>query len=99
MISRKDFPQKSSIVLDGDSIISILSNRPVLMLRRLEDRICELCAKTVSASDEDLASIISQLKSALREHTERLRELAGVKLASSRKELPPERRSGLKLGI
>jgi hypothetical protein len=49
--------------------------------RRLEDRIRELCSKCVNAKDTaELQSAIEKLKIALREHTNRLRELAARKL-------------------
>ena len=44
------------------------------MLRRLEDRIRELCARSITA-DEDVISIIADLKEALREHVERIRNV------------------------
>jgi hypothetical protein len=49
-------------------------------LRRLEDRIRDLCAKAIAARDNDANSAISDLKSALREHNARLRKLAAAKL-------------------
>lgn len=48
--------------------------------RRLEDRIRSLCAKVVSVGDKELAPAISDLQSALREHTDRIRKLAAGKL-------------------
>lgn len=44
--------------------------------RRLEDRIRELCAKAVDAETEDLQPVVEELKAALREYTERRRQLA-----------------------
>jgi hypothetical protein len=52
--------------------------------RRLEDRIQELCSTVVTAGDAEWEAAMLGLKSALREHTERLRKLAGRKLASPR---------------
>ena len=49
--------------------------------RRLEDRIRQLCAKAVAAPESDLEPVITELKLALHEHTERLRKLAALKLA------------------
>ena len=63
------------------------------MLRRLEDRIRELCAKTLTArGTAELEPIFSELKSALHEHTKRLRENAGIKLIR-RENGTPQRRS------
>jgi len=52
------------------------------MHRRLEDRIRELCAKALTAQESELDAIHSALRSALREHIERLRRLAAAKLVS-----------------
>jgi len=53
--------------------------------RRLEDRIRELCAVAAAAKDGELKAVHVELKSALSEHTERLRNLAFMR--------PHERRS------
>jgi len=63
------------------------------MLRRLEDRIRELCAKTLIARGPELQATIAELKSALHEHTDRLRQVAALKLVSGENGSPPERRS------
>ena len=63
------------------------------MLRRLEDRIRELCCMTLAAQDDELEPIILELKVALREHSARLRKLAAMKLVGSLDEIPPERRA------
>ena len=45
--------------------------------RRLEDRIRELCARAVVTPESaELDEIFHRLRAALREHTERLRQLA-----------------------
>lgn len=67
--------------------------RSLLVLRRLEDRIRELCAKALMASGPELASVLEDLKSALHEHTERLRQVAVLKLVTGGNGSPPERRS------
>jgi hypothetical protein len=47
------------------------------MLRRLDDRIRELCAKAVKSQDPaELHNIFSQLRAAIKEHAGRLRRLA-----------------------
>jgi hypothetical protein len=46
-------------------------------MRRLEDRIRELCAKSITAREDDLA-IIAELKAALREHVERIRNVVAA---------------------
>lgn len=64
------------------------------VLRRLEDRIRELCGKVVAARDSDgFGPALSDLKSALQEHSERLRKMAATKLVNLDKDSPPERRS------
>jgi hypothetical protein len=57
--------------------------------RRLEDRIRGLCADAVVAEEPELTTIISELQSALRTHTERLRAKALARLANGE---PKERR-------
>ena len=63
------------------------------MLRRLEDRIRELCASAVAAEEPELETILSELQSALREHTGRLRRLAAAKLTTLDENLQQERRA------
>ena len=63
------------------------------MLRRLEDRIRELCAMAVTAEEPELERILSELQSALREHTERLRRLAAAKLTTLDENARRERRA------
>ena len=53
--------------------------------RRLEDRIRELCAKALAAPDSaDSNEVMQQLREALREHANRLRQLAARKLRPQR---------------
>jgi len=47
-----------------------------MSFRRLEDRIRELCAVAAAAKDGELEAIQLELRSALSDHTERLRNLA-----------------------
>ena len=58
--------------------------------RRLDDRIRELCAKIVAAQDSEVELTISELKSAVHEHTVRLRKMAAGQRAI---EHIPQRRS------
>jgi hypothetical protein len=60
--------------------------------RRLEDRIRDLCARVIAAPEDEVEPAISELKSALREHNERLRKLAAAKLTRQAK--PGGRTSG-----
>jgi hypothetical protein len=62
------------------------------MSRRLDDRIRDLCANVVAADEPELEPKISELKSALREHTARLRKMVATKIAGL-KDQPEERRS------
>jgi hypothetical protein len=62
------------------------------MSRRLSDRIRKLCSDIVAARDEDVEPSLTELKSALREHTARLRKMAATKLADANLQ-PEERRS------
>jgi len=50
------------------------------MRRRLEDRIRELCGRAVSVPDDELGTIIKELRAALHEHNQKLRQLAVQKL-------------------
>jgi hypothetical protein len=59
--------------------------------RRLEDRIRELCTKVIDADERHFGPILSNLKSALSEHTARLRQFAAAKL--TRMPTPRQRRS------
>jgi hypothetical protein len=43
-------------------------------MRRLEDKIRELCSRSITAREDEI-SIISDLKVALREHVERIRNV------------------------
>jgi hypothetical protein len=63
------------------------------MFRRLEDRIRELCAKALIVRGPELEPILSALKAALHEHSEKLRNIAGIKLVRRDDASPPERRS------
>jgi hypothetical protein len=51
--------------------------------RRLDDRIRELCAMVCSAENHELEPLITELRSALHEHNQRLRKLAVAKLGNS----------------
>lgn len=61
--------------------------------RRLEDRIREMCGRALSAQNQELDSILSELKAALREHTQRLRNVAAAKLTGGKANQPGERRT------
>jgi hypothetical protein len=50
--------------------------------RRLNDRIRDLCAKAITAEDNDLDAILSTLQLELHEHTSRIRKLAARKLTT-----------------
>jgi hypothetical protein len=50
--------------------------------RRLEDRIRELCAQAIAASNRDLEAVLEDLKSALHERAERLRQAEVLNLAN-----------------
>lgn len=53
---------------------------PVGVLRvpsnRLEDRIRELCAQAIASDETDFQGVISELRSAMREHIEKVRKMA-----------------------
>jgi hypothetical protein len=43
---------------------------------RLEDRIRELCAQAIASDETDFQGVISELRSAMREHIEKVRKMA-----------------------
>lgn len=49
-------------------------------MRRLEDRIRVLCAKAVSEKGEEWRPLLEELKTALHEHSERMRQMFGRNL-------------------
>ena len=51
---------------------------------RLEDRIRELCSKAVASDDSEFASVMSELRSAMREHIDKIRTLAVRQVAGER---------------
>lgn len=55
---------------------------------RLDDHIRQLCIKVVRARDVDLEPAISELKAALRQHTQTLRKMAAEKLVTSGSQPP-----------
>ncbi|MBZ5684616.1 MAG: hypothetical protein LAP86_06230 [Acidobacteriia bacterium] len=48
--------------------------------RRLDDRIRDLCAKVATSKGDDYEPSLSELKAALRGHTDRLRKMAAESL-------------------
>lgn len=52
--------------------------------RHLEDHIRDLCAKAIAAPETELEPALSELKSALREHTARLRQMVAENLAKTK---------------
>jgi hypothetical protein len=49
-------------------------------IHSLDEEIRELCAKAITAEDGELKVVLSELKSALREHSEFLRKMAAKTL-------------------
>lgn len=49
--------------------------------RDLESRIRDLCAKVITVPEPELAPLLSELKSALHEHSARLRKMAAQTFA------------------
>jgi hypothetical protein len=63
------------------------------MRRRLEDKIRELCTRSITAREDEL-TIIADLKAALREHVERTRQVvAATNFANAKNRLRLERRA------
>jgi hypothetical protein len=61
------------------------------MSRRLDDRIRKLCADVVQAQENSAEEVIEELKSALREHTARLRQMAAARLTAVKGQSPDRR--------
>lgn len=60
------------------------------MNSRLEDRIGDLCAKALATSDSpDVMALIAELRAALHEHTERLRQRLQFPIPLDRRRTPP----------
>ena len=51
---------------------------------RSDDRIRELCAKAVSSNDAEFPGVLSELRSAIHQHVQRIRTLAVRELAGER---------------
>jgi hypothetical protein len=49
--------------------------------RELESRIRDLCAKVITAPEPELGPLLSELQSALHEHSDRLRKMVAESLA------------------
>jgi hypothetical protein len=62
-------------------LVKRCSNLAHMSLQELNDRIRDLCAKAVEAEQHELEPLFEELKSALRDHIDQLRELAAAKLA------------------
>jgi hypothetical protein len=60
--------------------------------RRLEDHIQQLCRKAVAARPEELEAIFLELKTALHEHTQRLRGLVVGTIGTAAREFPTQQR-------
>jgi hypothetical protein len=61
-----------------------LSHTLLVPSRRLDDRIRALCSKAATISDGDLQQIMSELRSCLREHNERLRKKVADQLGGGK---------------
>jgi hypothetical protein len=57
-------------------------------LRRLEDRIRELCGKVVVVPEAEFNQTMTELRKALREHAHRLRQLVAARTSLSERRKP-----------
>jgi hypothetical protein len=76
-----------------DSLLCGVHSLRNVPARRLEDRIRELCHKSLTADHSELDEVFSELRSCLHEHSERLRKMMVLKLAHKKDGHPPERRA------
>lgn len=65
--------------LDGILHLFIYREKATVELRRLEDRIRELCGKSLVATDAEFNQTMTELRKALREHAHRLRQLVSAR--------------------
>ncbi|HEY1658955.1 MAG TPA: hypothetical protein VGG14_11455 [Candidatus Sulfotelmatobacter sp.] len=61
--------------------------------RRLEDRIRYLCGEALTSSGADFESVVGDLRSSLHEHSERLRQIMALRLATKTHAQVPDRRA------
>jgi hypothetical protein len=61
--------------------------------RRLEDRIRDLCGEALSSSGAEFESVLDDLRSSLHEHSERLRQIMALRLATKTHAQLPDRRA------
>jgi len=54
----------------------VLQQSPYVPSRRLDDRIRELCGRAITADDDDLVAVLSELQSALQEHAGQMGAMA-----------------------
>jgi hypothetical protein len=57
--------------------------------RRLDDHIRELCRQVAASDDTNFAGVLYELRSALREHVQHLRNLAIQQLAEEKEHKSP----------
>jgi hypothetical protein len=61
--------------------------------RRLEDRIRDLCREALTSKGADFESVLGDLRASLHEHSERLRQIMALRLATKTHTQLPERRA------
>jgi len=57
-------------------------------MRRLEDRIRVLCARAVAEKSDEWKPLLEELKTALHEHSERMRQMFGRSLPVNKRTKP-----------
>lgn len=67
--------------------------------RRLEDRIRYLCHEALTSKGADFESVLGDLRASLHEHSERLRQIMALRLATKTHTQLPERRAHQQDGI
>lgn len=61
--------------------------------RRLEDRIRDLCREALTSSGSNFDSVLEDLRASLHEHSERLRQIMALRLATKTHAQVPDRRA------
>ena len=64
------------------------AEKSTVELRRLEDRIRELCGRIVVVPDAEFNQTMTELRKALREHADRLRQLVAARTSLTERRKP-----------
>jgi len=89
-ISRRRSQLKTGLTYLAEAAKDVGKNMPS---RRLEDRIRSLCRQALQVDGVDFETTLAELRSSLHEHSERLRQIMALRLATQTHTQLPERRA------